>query len=463
MTGRWWWLGVPILLTTAGLTLLALSLKGAGLVVIALIALASIWFAFKPRNGSHLGAVLAALLALCSVLISLPGVPSTLLVVAVVLAAIWLRRICDVPTWAFALAVLLGAIAGFTQALQTATSSPADVLNAFARTYLMGAALVSVLARRRLHSMPHVAVILSVFLSLSFFIAVSTGFPSREYSASRLAGYLSDSGSIRPPGWAASPNEMAAIIGIGLVLLIVTWINWSEAKSYQFVIAGLMAAGAIILTSTRSVLIATLLASAVTVLVGRRWKMSLKRRVILFAFLGAAVVVAIVGSTSGRDLFGRDGDGSAVYRTAVISRVWVRLLTGEASVTGVGLVDGNQLPPNKLTAGIEVVDGSFFYVAAYLGIAGLVAMVVTILSVAIVCIRRRNLGLPILAFFVCMMFFENIVAWPSTLVLIVACGGILGGSNADYQQRAILWQGRVDKSSEIGSRGGTRRMVRHIP
>ncbi|PTT17949.1 hypothetical protein DBR36_09860 [Microbacterium sp. HMWF026] len=363
---------------------------------------------------------------LTAIVTSLPGVPSFVLVVAIALFTAWLKRTQGAARWAIAGALALAFLAAVTQGSVDGQATDLDVLNAFCRTYLMGATLASLTGSYRATQDTISAVAVSVVLCVTFLLSVVSGLPAREYSTVRLSGYLSAEGSVRPSGWAASPNEMAAILGLGLILLIAYWVNSASARTIYFLFAAVLAGACIIATGTRSVLIACLLAAATVVVSGRRARMSTRRRIFLASILVGAAFFALNFVGSGRDLFGRDGDGSSVYRAAVAERVWTRLLSGEAPITGIGLTLGNQIPPNQLTYGVEVVDNSFFYVTAFLGVLGLVAFCAFVVVVAVWLVRRLSPALPVLVFLVILMFFENIVAWPSALMVAIICGGFLG-------------------------------------
>lgn len=461
MNSRLIWVYVALVAVTFSATFAVLSFDRFSLVVITLWMILGIWAIPSIKNPGALALTLTGVMLLLSVGASLPSATGALLILIAALVTFWLRSMCDVPPVWFALAVLLALYAAVVQSLQPVANSDPDILNGFIRTYLLGAALATFAARRHMLRVTGPSLLVSCFICASFVVSLITGFPARQYNDARLSGYL-NGGTVRPSGWAASPNEMAAVLGLGLMLLLVVWVRAKSRRNGYFIITGAITLGAILATGTRSVLVASLLATAAIVIGGGGSRMSSRRRLLLVAGLIAAAIAATVTTSGDRDLFGRGADGSAVYRSDVTARVWERLFSGEAPFVGAGLVLGNQVPENRLTSGIQIVDNSFFYVASYLGVLGLVLLCGIILCLSVLCLRTRSPALPLLVYLICMMFFENIVAWPSTSIVMIICGGIIGWSASRGEQRTIFWAHRIDQPSASGAGRSSRGVARHI-
>lgn len=417
---------------------------------------------FSALDGRSPWLPLATLLT--AVAVGWPGAPAVVLIAATILCTAWLsaRRLSTV--W-IAGAYAFGLLAAVTQSIAL-DSPPEAVMSAFARAFILAAAVVIHRGDRAPSDDATQGARLLAYgyaLVLSAFASMALGWPSRSISQSRLAGYTVAGNSIRPFGWASSPNEMGLIFALVAVASLTLWLIAPRRSAILAASLGGLAITGAIATGTRSALIALGIGVGLAIVLplGRA---KVRTRLVGLTVGGLAIAITVIAlGVGGRDVLGRAGDGSAVYRGAVLQTMSSRLLSGAQGPLGVGIVNGNQLPPNPVTTGVEIADGSVFYLAAWLGLLGLALLAAILVAVFITGVIARSPAIPLLSAFTIVLAFENAIAWPSAVIVLIGLGGLLTHAvSSIHKQRTIHSLDRLDQSPTSSARGGQGRMERYL-
>jgi hypothetical protein len=151
-----------------------------------------------------------------------------------------------------------------------------------------------------------------------------------------------------------------------------------------------------------------------------------------------AVLAALIGlgyyvsSTriyiGGREVLGRDLDGSAVYRRASKDTLWQRIYAGMADWFGQGTSSGGQLRITPLNAGVSNIDSSILYMVIGYGLVPLAILLIALGLSIIKASTSGKLTVCLLIAFLTVSYSEDAVSWIPGLIILQGMI-ILGGGN----------------------------------
>jgi hypothetical protein len=306
-------------------------------------------------------------------------------------------------------------------------------MSAYFSTVLMVVFVASRLTRRELRI---------VLLGLLLTAGIETAWGAIELvsNATPIWGYRGDvirdnpffnNVTVRAQGSMGQPIVYGMLMGVGAVI---AWSNdVIELRRSLRYLALAVTVGGVILSGTRSVAAALVVALAVHLLAKRnlaRWL----RNVLVGAALAGIVAILNFGLTA--LINGLITSGSWTHRIssiasvpALLARPPLQAIWGSGFGSEVSLFDKGYI---KTTYGLKVVDDLFVYL---LGTTGVVGLVLFLALCAYAFFRATRQGKALITFCVCMFFSFDVLVWTYSGILLSLCLALPGRRDAAHREQ----------------------------